>query len=116
MIYELTISTLTTHTAAVPKKTVWKMEKGIINALRVYFPAGSANLLHLYLSHEGVQFFPKSEGSFSGHAGLFEHLGVGFPLLHKPYELVVYSWNLSSRFTHTVYLYIDLSRAGVLVR
>ena len=115
MIYEKTISTPITATEASPQKTVWKLEKGIITDLRVYFPAGSANLLHVIFFFESVQIFPKTSGSFSGHGGMFEHSNIGYPLLTPPYELILYTWNESTKYAHSVYLYLDISRTGVYV-
>ena len=116
MIYELTVSSPYTVGVTVQARQPWRLEKGVIRALRVYFPVGSANLLHVQVLHGATQIFPKGSGSFSGHGGLLEHVGVDYPLLSAPYELVVCTWNLSSRFAHTVYLYLDISRAGFFVR
>ena len=115
MIYEKTISTPYSTLEASPQLTVWKLEKGIIQALRVYFPAGSANLLHVQIFEGPTQIFPKGSGSFSGHGGLFEHTAVNYPLLTAPYELVIHSWNTSTKYAHSVYLYLDISRTGVYV-
>jgi len=115
MIYEFTIDTAITFSSAAKKKTILKMEKGIIEDLFINFPPGSSGLLYLQINREGSQIFPKTLNYFHGDNTLFHFDHVNYPLLNPPYRLIAWTWNDDDTYSHELDIIIEISQRGVFV-
>lgn len=109
MIHEKTISTPANTAITSKVKTHWKIEAGIIQELMILFPPGCVGLLNLQIKYEGHQVFPKSTGQFRGNNDLFVFRNVMIPIFIPPYELVCYTWNTDTLFSHDVDIYVNIS-------
>jgi len=102
MIYVFDITTTKNTSSSNKKKTVLRMEQGIIYKIEISFPPGSAGLLHLQINDALHQVWPTNEGaSFSG-----DNVEIDFeneyPLIAPPYELSAYTWNEDELWDHDV--------------
>jgi len=83
-------------------KIVKTVNYGIIRKVGIYFRGGCADNAHVKIFRFEQQIFPTNlEGSyaFDNYAVEFEEY---FPILEKPYELIIYAWNTDPNHLHTI--------------
>lgn len=111
MIYRYGISTPASTLEANKQKTILKLERGVIHQIDIDFPPGPVGLCHVHINNALHQVWPTNQGEdFAGddvHISFREHLEI----VHPPFELEVYTWNLDDTNEHTIVI-----RLGILAR
>ena len=115
MLFKYSITTAANTPSTNKKKTVLKLLRGKITQVIVVFPPGPSGLLHLQIFRSTRQLYPINEdGDLSG-----DNIRFVFPddyfLIAEPYQLEAYTWNEDDTFSHTLEIYISLSRSGVFI-
>jgi len=108
MIYSAEIHTPMNTPALTPLETWMDVTSGMIYVMKIYFPPGSAGLMHVQIYDSGYQLFPSTIGeSFSG-----DNLALSFdetyPKLEPPWFLRIRSWNLDTDYDHEVHIQIGM--------
>jgi len=90
------------------ERTVLPLCHGIINQIGIVIPPGFYGLAHLQIFRALHQVIPYNPGgTIAGN-----NISLVFPeflyLKTPPYQFEAYVWNLSDRFGHTFYVYINV--------
>lgn len=102
MIYDVSVTVLTTNTEDDPAIEDVKLTHGVIHRVEVEFPAGQIGLIHVAINHMGHQVWPSNPaGSFASddHVVAFDDY---YPLLFAPYRFKIYAWTDGTTYDHTV--------------
>lgn len=109
MIYGGVIVTPSNTPISSPIKTIFPVTSGIIYVLKIYFPPGSAGLLHIQVFDAGYQLFPTNEGeSFSGDNIDFS-FDETYDKSNPPYELIALTWNDDTEYQHQLGVYMGFA-------
>jgi len=116
MIYAFDIQTPAKTLVTAKKKTILRMERGLIYRLEIVFPPGPVHLLHLTINDALHQVWPTNQDAdFAGNNDKIEfdeELNIDEP----PYELQAYTWNEDEAYAHWVQIRIGIrSLVGVPV-
>lgn len=102
MLYVVEISTPANTTETNKKRTVVQMEQGIVRGFEVYFPPGSAGLLHCHIDDVTHQVWPKTPRTDFAANDVTIRWEDEYSLLYPPYELQIYTWNLDDTYAHNI--------------
>lgn len=100
--FDIKIPAITTEDS--PEELICKLNYGVIKRIWIYFRGGCADLAHIQLWQGARQIFPTNLGedyAFDKYVLEFEEY---YPLLEKPYEIIIRGWNDDDRFDHTISL------------
>lgn len=102
MVYRSTITTLKGVTQANPKHTRFKVPKGLIYFLELYFPSGSEALLHVQIFDGGYQVWPtQHKESFAGDDIYLQYDDL-YIKEREPFEFDIITWNDDDKYKHLV--------------
>lgn len=103
-----------------PKESKLKFVKtvnyGILKHVWIYWRGGCADLAHIQICRYERQIFPTNPDSsyaFDNYALEFEEY---YPILDKPYELIIYGWNDDDFFKHIITVMFLILHPSVLGR
>lgn len=115
MLFEKSVTVLTTHTSSARNEQVMGIAHGIITWVSVFFPPGCHNTVHCTIHHHEHQVFPSTaEMSIVGNAGPVEWTEY-YKSYQPPYELKIKAWGDSCSYDHTIVVRIAiLPREAVL--
>lgn len=90
-------------------RTNLALKKGVIHQIDIQFPVGCAELVHMQIFDNLSQLWPSNEGDSFASDGHVISFKDSYPLDSIPLSLIMYTWNTSEDYDHTLTL-----RLGVL--
>lgn len=85
-----------------------KLTRGTLTEIRIVFPPGPAQLVHVVVSEELHQLVPANpEGSVNLDEAEFISI-LEYPMVNPPYELILTGWSPSAVYEHTINCQFDV--------
>ena len=98
------------------QKLVMPLGKGIIYKIEIQFPLGCGGLANCCINRSLTQLWPSNSGAGFSSDGFVISFDEVYELLYAPFELELYTWNLSTTYDHTITVRIGLTpKSGMLL-
>lgn len=108
MIYLFNISTPANTAESAKVKTPMPVTSGIVHQIEIYFPPGSAGLLHLHIDSAGHQVWPYNAGSNFVAQDANLSFREFIPILKAPYVFTAYTWNEDDTNDHLLIIKLGI--------
>lgn len=112
MIYRKSITTAANTAEADKQAATFKICKGIIHQIDIVFPPGCGGKLHLAINHGLHQVWPINPDENFASSGETISFEEYIEVNYEPFELTVYTWNLSTTYSHEVIIRLGVKRPG----
>jgi len=102
MIYQKTVTVAKDTLPVDADRSILTVTKGLIYQVEIYFPPGSAGLLHVVVMDGGYQAWPSTPGeTFQG-----ENILLSFPDTYlkeaAPFNFTIITYNMDDTYSHAV--------------
>lgn len=105
-----------TYSATIPKNTLVTAKhrtdlplcRGIIHKIEVQFPVGCSGVLRAHINDALNQVWPTNGNSYFASDGHVISFDESYEMLIKPYLLTLWSWNISTEFSHEITVNIGI--------
>jgi len=95
------------------QKDVFKLTKGIITRISVFFPWGCAGLVYVRIEQKTWQVFPLSRGEWlNGNDRAFD-FKTRIEFTSEPYEVIVCSYNEDDTYEHKPLVSVEMVKGTV---
>lgn len=109
MIYSFDISTPANTLSTAPKKTVEKVESGILVLKYIILPFGCAGLVGVSIHDANYHLWPKNPNGWFIGEGIFQ-FNDEFPFFDPPFTLDIYTYNEDDTYDHKPIIIIQVLR------
>ena len=117
MQYAKAITVPANTLASAPQRDIIPINKGLINRVFIYFPPGSAGLLHIKVLDSTFQLYPSSLGETLWGDNIPFDFDDTYLKESEPYELIIESYNEDDYYAHKALIIIyQLSKAEYIAR
>lgn len=89
--------------------------KGLVYKLEVFFPPGSAGLLHCFIEDGGFQCWPSNPGQTFSGANILISFDDIYIKAAEPFLFNILTYNLDDTFDHVVHVRIGLVSADIFI-
>jgi hypothetical protein len=110
-VCEQTIPAQTTK--EVPLRTSYRLSAGVITSIKVHWPYGAGNLAGVRLLINEFQYWPLSPNTWFNSTRRDLEFKEWFPIDSDEVDMVLEGYNDDDSFSHTVTVYIEVSRPDV---
>lgn len=102
MDYNFTLTIPANTPASSPAKRVARLTKGLVVEVRIGFPDGCADLVHVAIRRGLYQVWPTNpEGNYAWNNYTYV-IQESYALEDEPLEFLLVGWNDDTRYEHTV--------------
>jgi hypothetical protein len=109
MKFFVDLTVLTTHTQTNPLVSTFKIDKGVIQEIGIFYPSGCHGLVYAKVFFQAHQILPRNQESWChGNNGWWSE-SASIEVTDSPLKVKVIAWALDTLFDHTITVCIELS-------
>lgn len=95
------------------QETAFKVTKGIITRIAVFFPWGCAGLVYVQIARRTWQVFPLTRDEWISGNDKTIDFKTNIELTSEPYDLMVRMYNLDDTYEHSPIIMVEMVSGGL---